>query len=422
MKACIAGLAILLCIVFFGCQQLFSSPPTTYTIIYDGNSATSGTVPKDSNTYERGFAAEVLGNTGSLAKSGFAFSGWNTKADGTGNIYSAGVALPIGTANVTLYAVWASPASTYTITYDSNGSTGGSVPTDATSYLKGSAAPVMGNTGSLIKTSSIFAGWNTLANGTGSNYAGGAAFVIGSANVTLYAVWAVPGTTYTVTYDGNGSTGGVVPTDTNNYLMGGISAVVGNTGNLVKTSYVFSGWNTKADGTGNTYSAGSAIPIGAANVTLFAIWTQTVPVAYVNLTKAGATIEAGFTEQLGAIISPTNADRQSLTWASDKAAVATVSSVGLVTAVEPGKATITVTTSDGGKTANCAVTVLPSLIGTWISIDSTATYKSQFSADKLVTGYRNTSGGYSKFWGPFPFSYDYDSSIFEQKDSAAWMG
>lgn len=78
-------------------------------------------------------------------------------------------------------------------------------------------------------------------------------------------------TTYTVTYNGNGSTGGTVPTDANEYNSGDLVTVLGNTGSLVKTDCVFDGWNTKADGTGVDYAADDQLNI-TADVTLYAKW------------------------------------------------------------------------------------------------------------------------------------------------------
>ena len=80
--------------------------------------------------------------------------------------------------------------------------------------------------------------------------------------------------THTVTYNGNGSTGGAVPTDGNSYLPGVTVTVLGNSGSLVKTGYAFVGWNTAANGSGTTYAAGYTFVMGAANVTLYAAWTQ----------------------------------------------------------------------------------------------------------------------------------------------------
>jgi uncharacterized repeat protein (TIGR02543 family) len=78
---------------------------------------------------------------------------------------------------------------------------------------------------------------------------------------------------YSVTYDGNGNTSGVVPNDTTSYEQGQTVTVLGNTGNLVKTNYSFSGWNTQIDGDGTNYTQAQTFEMGAANVTLYAKWT-----------------------------------------------------------------------------------------------------------------------------------------------------
>lgn len=84
-----------------------------YSVTYDGNGATAGSVPVDSNTYVSGASATVLDNTDSLAKTGYIFHGWDTAADGSGTTVAVGATLTIGSANVTLYAQWtASTAST----------------------------------------------------------------------------------------------------------------------------------------------------------------------------------------------------------------------------------------------------------------------------------------------------------------------
>lgn len=80
---------------------------------------------------------------------------------------------------------------------------------------------------------------------------------------------------YTVTYNGNSSTGGSVPVDGNNYAVGSSVTVLSNSGSLVKTGYTFQGWNTKADGSGTPYATGSTFTIGAYNVILYARWTVT---------------------------------------------------------------------------------------------------------------------------------------------------
>ena len=79
-----------------------------YTLTYDANGATSGTAPVDgSSPYLPNTAITTAGNSGSLAKSSFNFTGWNTRADGQGTHYNASTANAFNiTANTTLYAEW----------------------------------------------------------------------------------------------------------------------------------------------------------------------------------------------------------------------------------------------------------------------------------------------------------------------------
>ena len=243
----------------------------TYTVTYDGNGNTGGSPPTDSNAYYQDETVTVLGNTGNLTKTDYTFTGWNTAADGSGTSYVGDDTFAMGTSNVTLYAQWTAMP-TYTVTYDGNGNTSGSVPVDSNTYITGATVTVLGNTGNLVKTGYTFAGWNTATDGSGTSYVGDDTFAMGSSNVTLYAQWtAMP--TYTVTYDGNGNTGGSPPTDSNAYYQDDTVTVLGNTGNLVKTGYTFAGWNTATDGSGTGYAVGDTFVMDSSNVTLYAQWT-----------------------------------------------------------------------------------------------------------------------------------------------------
>jgi len=106
---------------------------------------------------------------------------------------------------------------TYFVTYDSNGSTGGTVPADSGAYLASATVTVLGNTGTLVKAGSTFIGWNTLADGTGTDRAAASTFAIGAANVTLYAKWTPA--QYTLTYTA-GANGLVTGTSTQTIVFG----------------------------------------------------------------------------------------------------------------------------------------------------------------------------------------------------------
>ena len=83
----------------------------------------------------------------------------------------------------------------------------------------------------------------------------------------------------------------------------------------------------------------------------------TVAVTGVTLNKTSLDMKVGDSETLTATVAPTEATNKAVTWKSSKESVATVDSEGKVTAVAAGEATITVTTTDGEKTAECKVTV-----------------------------------------------------------------
>ncbi len=74
---------------------------------------------------------------------------------------------------------------------------------------------------------------------------------------------------------------------------------------------------------------------------------------------AAAEITNKGTLQLEAVINPENPVDKKVSWSSDNEKVAKVDENGVVTAVSVGEATVTVTTNDGGFTADCKITVVP---------------------------------------------------------------
>jgi uncharacterized repeat protein (TIGR02543 family) len=94
---------LVVALMFFGCP---TGTLSTYTVTYDGNGCTVGSVPTDSNVYAEGSTVTVLGNIGDLDRTGCNFTGWNKAADGSGTTYPEGVTFIMG-ADVTLYAKWA---------------------------------------------------------------------------------------------------------------------------------------------------------------------------------------------------------------------------------------------------------------------------------------------------------------------------
>jgi uncharacterized protein YjdB len=82
-----------------------------------------------------------------------------------------------------------------------------------------------------------------------------------------------------------------------------------------------------------------------------------IPVTGVTLSPTSLTLYNPTPSQLTATVLPSNATNKDVNWSSSNPAVATVDENGMVTAVYEGSAIITATTVDGGRTANCNVTV-----------------------------------------------------------------
>ena len=91
----------------------------------------------------------------------------------------------------------------------------------------------------------------------------------------------------------------------------------------------------------------------------------------VTLSQTTVSIANGETAQLTATVTPADAANKAVTWSSADAAIASVDQNGMITAVAVGTTTITVTTTDGGFTATCSVTVTPIMV-TGVTLDKTS--------------------------------------------------
>ncbi|MBR1739238.1 MAG: Ig-like domain-containing protein [Ruminococcus sp.] len=88
------------------------------------------------------------------------------------------------------------------------------------------------------------------------------------------------------------------------------------------------------------------------------VTAATVAATGVSVSPTSVTLnKIGDTQTLTPTVTPSNASNKNVTYSSSNTSVATVSSSGVVTAVAPGTADITVKTADGGYTAVCKVTV-----------------------------------------------------------------
>ena len=300
------------------------------SVTYNGQSNTSGSVPVNSTIYVRSGSVPVLGNTGTLARTGYTWGGWTVDSSGSGTIYSGGENYTLGSTNLIFYAKW--NPNTLTVTYNSDSGTSvtaGSVLTGGT--LSAPTAPTRTgynftgwsasdggtvlafpysppNTGSFTlyakwtaKTlavsydtqggSSVTSGSTTTGssisispgtptrsgysfNGWFASSTGGSALTFPyahsqTADFTLNAQWSV--VTYTITYAKNGATGDLA-TASEAFTTGNLAITLPGKGTLVKAGHTFTGWSVG----GNTPVLSGGYTT-TSNVTLTAAWS---PISY----------------------------------------------------------------------------------------------------------------------------------------------
>lgn len=193
---------------------------------------------------------------------GYTFAGWTTSPDGGGTKYAPGASW---TANgtLTLYAQW-TPGEAG-LTYDGNGATGGK--TDPQNGVTDQKVNVRDN--GFTRDGYTFVTWNTQANCKGNAVKPNSEWTLRGSS-TLYACWA--GNAQTLTYHGNGATGG------NTAAQSGHTGdeLTTNANGFTRDGYTFVRWDTAKDGSGTAYGEGkngvSQYTMKPAGNDLYAIW------------------------------------------------------------------------------------------------------------------------------------------------------
>lgn len=235
-------------------------PGALYSVRFNANGG-SGAPGEQVKTHGIPLTLSTLKPT----RSGFTFVNWNTRADGSGVSYISG-GIYSSDQDVILYAQWQENGTgpiTYKVRYDANGGSG----------APGEQFKIHGLDVSLsgkipVRNGYKFLYWTTNANGSGEQYAPNS-YYKKDADVTLYAQWEQEESgvnTYRVRYDANGGTGAPGEQMKIAGLDMSLSAKV-----PTRSGYLFICWNTKANGTGESY-APNALYKKDADVTLYAQW------------------------------------------------------------------------------------------------------------------------------------------------------
>ena len=220
------------------------------SITFNSNINTSTT---STQSVTSGVSTPLTGN--SFSANGYVFRSWNTAADGSGTSFADRSNITF-TTNTILYAQWVAGVN-HTITFAVNNGSGSMATQTA-------GIPTNLNANTLTRSNYSFAGWNTVANGTGYSYSDQGLFPF-STDTTLYAQWTAIVTNYTVTFFGNGADAGATPSQT----AGSSQALTLN--GFTRTGYSFLGWDTNYASGSASYLDGQAYAF-TGDLSLYAIW------------------------------------------------------------------------------------------------------------------------------------------------------
>ena len=315
-----------------------------FTITYKANGAESGKAPATQTSIKTS-AVALQANNGSLVKNGYLFDGWNTKPDGSGADYIPGTSYK--GEDLTLYAKWAAIFFYQIVSPGASSPSLDEVQKVSTSFFATiTGLTAKGKTLSDIDIPITIDGYEVASIGGGafrncSNLAditipptvtsiGANAFYGCTSLATMTLQSTVPPTLGTdalagcpalinvptsavdiykntagwedhtariitpetnlfyVNYESNGAESGIVPLQQVG-TVGLTLQIYGNTGNMQKYGFYFNGWNTRPDGTGNSFASGS-LYVGPGNLTLYAQWYH--PPYTVNFNSQGANTPA----------------------------------------------------------------------------------------------------------------------------------
>lgn len=283
-------------------------------------------------------------------------AGWTT-----GDRSDNGTSIGIETENaryIGWYRAAAFPA--YALTLKSNDGTDGEITRYA---ISGDKLPA----NAFSRTDYIIEGWNTLAaptdENTGTAYSDEQVLEL-TGNLTLYAQWKETEIVATPEFSPDSGTFGLAQNVRISCETEGATIYYTTDGSTPTTDCTVysSEINVSEDTTIKAIAVKDGMvnsAIASATYTINNPVTPPEPVAVtgVILNKDKITLTVGDTATLEATVEPVNAANKDVTWSSNKTGVASVDADGKLTAVSAGTATITVITTDGGKTATCTVTV-----------------------------------------------------------------
>lgn len=168
-------------------------------------------------------------------------------------------------------------------------------------------------------------------------------------------------------------------------------------------------WKSSNTGVASISSTGEVKAIGLGATTITAqnsrygksasakIVVKQIPISKISFESDSMRLDIGDKKTLNIITSPDDAPQDGLVWTSSSISIVTVDANGELTALKPGKATVTVTTAEGDASAQIVIYVNPILIET-IQIDKNELTLKVGAKEKLEASYTPHNATESILW------------------------
>jgi uncharacterized repeat protein (TIGR02543 family) len=241
--------------VLSGNQTLFAQwSPDTYVVTY---SYGGGVAMVGSSTFVVGTVALILPTP---TFNGNTFDGWFSAEVG-GTLVGVGGASFVPIESIQLFAQWTSLAIDV-LTFNANGGAGSILSVSG----EDGTTTILPTIDGITYPGFAFSGWNTQADGGGTQYEQGVSLTLVSSQ-TFYAQW-TEGSSDTVSFDANGGSGSISPING----TPGSTITLPNQNGFIREGFELTNWNTSAKGSGTSYSVGQGFKLSG-SITLFAQWS-----------------------------------------------------------------------------------------------------------------------------------------------------
>ncbi len=359
--------------------------------------AQGGTIKEsNSDSYDVEVAEGSMLNTlPTVTKEGYVFLGWFTAADGGDKVSESTYV----TDGATYYAQWSK--NKVTVVFDANG---GKL-TSGEDYTQVVVNQELGKLPTVERNGYVFEGWFTSRDGGEAVTAD----TIVEGEMTIYARWKAD--TVTVTFDAGKGT--LDAKDETCEIVRG--TYLGTLPTPTLEGHTFIGWYTKD---GVKINEVTKFDDDTALVAKYKETVSVNPVTSLKLNKTEMTVDYGEDLGLKVTYAPVDADNLPLTWTSSNEKVISVRDDGTFVYVGEGTAILTVSTTDGAKSASVIVHVnAPKLLVNKLAWNET---RQEVVADEhaLKLGYSYGPAGASN--ANFVFSSSNPDIIWIADDGKTW--